>query len=187
MRDVKILLILVTVFAILLSCSIPMNVSSPKHSISYKTITQKEVIRDTVYKDKEVNSELRSYLESVLKDYKNDNLKQSSNIDALKRFIDSLARENKNMFAKNSELAFTDIINQRRLLESKELLLIEREKRVALEKKNKGLALVEKTSDRYTSILLITGVMVNLLMTILLYFYKRKQIHQLKKLNLLHA
>lgn len=179
MKASKVLIILGIVFAILYSCAI-----QKKPTPAFKEVVKPLVIvkKDTI---KEIHYRYQQSFQTPERDI-SDKREVSDNL-SLKKYIDSLMSINSSMFKSNNRLTFEFIINQQRMLKDREALLIERENREKLQKENAQIKTVTKLSDNYMAIFLATGIVVNTIMTMGLYFYKKRQLQKLKKYNFIHA
>lgn len=191
MKVSKTLVFIGMFFAILYSCSAsrPSAASKKKEIKVWKPIVEikptTNVIDTLANKELKKVPTLKEVLNDQLKDKKQDHVLMSpADVLMLKQLIDSIFMESKKEYAYNASLAFNDVLNQRKILGERELLLIEREKRVELEKKNKQLEQVTVVGDKYTNTLLVVGVLINILMTAIFHFYRKKQI---KKFGIIHA
>lgn len=188
MKGIKTLLILGLVFAISYSCSAPRPAAAIKRDtvrpLYVPVVNMTKVVDTTIIQSTDYRGELKGYLDKSLKDYKQDNLRLQQ---ILKLFIDSLSKANANMYRLSNDLIMTDFKNSNRLLKDREALLIERENRDRLQRENLLFQVQVKEGEKLTSSFLITGIVINLLMTVGLFLYKRRSMKQLKKLNLIHA
>lgn len=186
MKVLKIIVLLGVMFFTIYSCSKSITNSTASTKVIPLITNKKKEIKETV-KEKDTilikkdltEEDVNSLIQLNLKNYKHQDFTLISNneIKELKKFIDSISIENRNAFKVNTKLAFNDIFNQRKILSERELLLIERENRLKLEKENKEIKQESLLETKFTGIILITGLLANILLTAYLIFLKKKVEH----------
>lgn len=181
-------MILGLVFGVMYSCSI---IQSPNQTKYIKgTTIVKEIDKliylhktDTITKEGTFDLEkFNPLFNERTKLQEEQNKKMMSNIASMKVFIDSLVKINYNLLLQNNQLGYNQIMSRQEKLSDREKLLIEKENAVKAKKALDDIHTLDTLKEKYTSLILLIGVIANLLATGLLYVYKIKQIkkYQLK-------